>query len=241
MKTQRRFAEHPKVGRVWALDEHHPAAVEGRTRYPKTVKDHHKVPRILVSAVNNKKIGSPISRGKWRGMPVYTLTLEERKTCPRSCHHWLTCYGNKMHHARRVDLKSYSARVALMDEVTLLAAKHPRGFVVRLHVLGDFFSVEYVRLWGLMLLAHHSLHVYGYTARDQYSKIGEAITLLNKSDRALIRWSNQQVSAPHTSSAKTAEGAPKIVCPAQIDKTAACGTCGLCWDKTVRNITFIDH
>ena len=34
---------------------------------------------------NSAKVGGRAIRGRWKNLPIYTLTLEERATCPRSC------------------------------------------------------------------------------------------------------------------------------------------------------------
>ncbi len=76
-----------------------PAFLSGRTIYAHTVR----VPGrgagdtwALKSGGNNRKIGGVILKGHWKGFPIYGLTLEERATCPTSCHHWRSCYGNRM-------------------------------------------------------------------------------------------------------------------------------------------------
>jgi hypothetical protein len=89
------------------------------------------------------------------GMPIYTLTLEERATCPTSCGHWRSCYGNSMHFAHRIDHRSPGFATLLAANVKRLGVEHPHGFVVRLHVLGDFYSVAYVDLWAALLDAVH--------------------------------------------------------------------------------------
>ena len=94
----------------------------------------------LKSGENSAKIGGLIVKGRWRGFPVYTLTLEERATCPRTCHHWRSCFGNGTHLADRIAAGA-NLEWRLEREVALLDIDHPRGFVVRLHVLGDFYSV----------------------------------------------------------------------------------------------------
>jgi hypothetical protein len=53
----------------------------------------------------------------------------------------------------------------LQIEVAGLAKHHPRGFAVRLHVLGDFYSVGYIALWRELLERHPAPHIWGYTAR----------------------------------------------------------------------------
>ena len=49
----------------------------------------------------------------------------------------------------------------LEREVALLDIEHPDGFAVRLHELGDFYSVEYVKLWGKLLECNPGLHIWG--------------------------------------------------------------------------------
>src|SRR5438105_3919896 len=80
----------------------HPAIMAGRTIYPTTVRAGRDR-WALKSGVNSRKIGGEILKGRWAGMPILTLTLEERKTCPTSCKLFRSCFGNKMHFADRVD------------------------------------------------------------------------------------------------------------------------------------------
>jgi hypothetical protein len=47
----------------------------------------------------------------------------------------------------------------LVREVALLDVDHPGGFAVRLHNLGDFYSVRYVELWAELLERHPGLRV----------------------------------------------------------------------------------
>ena len=178
----------------------HPAFTEGRTLYPSTVR----VGRdrwALKSGDNAKKIG--ILKGKWKNFPVFTLTLQERRTCPTPCHHWRSCFGNKMDLADRV-AAGPDLIWRLEREVALLEMRHPTGFAVRLHVLGDFFSVEYVRLWRTLLERHPALHVFGFTARWDAANdpIAAALVALVKQqwDRFAIRFSNapSSFSAPAT-------------------------------------------
>jgi hypothetical protein len=61
------------------------------------------------------------------------------------------------------------------SELADLQAQHPSGFLVRLHVLGDFYSVDYAELWAEALEAYPALHIFGYTARDPQSDIGQVV------------------------------------------------------------------
>jgi hypothetical protein len=60
------------------------------------------VQRVLKDGHQSRKIGKFVTKGKMRGFPIFTLTLEERATCPRSCLQWATCFGNNMQAAERI-------------------------------------------------------------------------------------------------------------------------------------------
>ena len=66
--------------------------------------------------------------------------------------------------ARRVEAGP-ELEARLEREIEVLDVRHGGGFVVRLHVLGDFYSVEYVGLWRRLLRQYPTLRVFGYTAR----------------------------------------------------------------------------
>ena len=221
------------------LNPANPALKLGTTIYLKTVVTPSQTSRLLKSVSENKKLSGRksggITKGKWKGMPMYSLTLEERKTCPTACEQWKTCYGNNMPWAHRLDHKSSDFIPALSREVSELAAKHPNGFVVRLHVLGDFYSVPYVNLWIKLKTKYPNMQIFGYTHRPKTSPIGDAIARLNKAG-SWIRWSD-------TGGEMSANCPPKpedIVCPEQTGKTESCLTCGLCWSVKLP-IGFLTH
>lgn len=232
---------------VYALAKDHQANLEGRTLFPSSVSSMLESPRALVSGKNSAKIGDRVTRGPWAGLPIYTLTLEERATCPRTCHHWLTCYGNSMPRARR-HVHGSALERRLDQELAAKSVQHPQGYVVRLHVLGDFYSVEYVQKWHGWLIEHPRLHVFGYTAWQDDSVIGNTIRQVREKfpERFAIRTSAAE-SLPMGATTiwrldrgRVLEG---IVCPAQSGDTECCGSCGLCWSDRLKDdtIVFIAH
>lgn len=243
--TKSRFVSQPLAGRRADMPAYdHPALMEGRTIYPKTVhagRDHW----ALKSGHNTAKIGALIAKGKWAGFPVYTLTLEERATCPKTCNHWRSCYGNKMHMAERMQAGA-DLEWRLEREVAALELDHLGGFVVRLHNLGDFYSVEYVELWRRLLDKHQALHCFGYSARwrAKVDPIAAALVDLVQEQwgRFAIRFSDAPVEALSTISIEHPYQKPDdaVICPEQIGKTESCSTCGLCWSTTKR-IAFLQH
>src|SRR5690606_16737895 len=102
------------------------------------------VENIFVSGVNNRKIGKTIQKGPWRGLPIFMLTLPERMTCPETCHMLAACYGNAMPRAKRI-LPGPELEKRIRKDIARLAERYPNGFVIRLHILGDFYSEEYAQ------------------------------------------------------------------------------------------------
>ena len=245
-KTKSRWASVPLNGRSASLPPHdHPAIMGGHTIYPTTVRAARSADRwALKTADNSRKIGGEIVKGKWKGFPAYTLTLEERATCPRSCHHWRSCMGNRMQWADRV-AAGPDLEWRLPREVALLDVDHPSGFVVRLHLLGDFYSVAYVELWRTLLERHSALRIYGYTARWGDDPIAAALARLARDagwDRFAMRFSNAPSETRSTISVEHPYQVPPdaILCPEQVGKTESCSTCALCW-QSERRIAFLQH
>lgn len=243
VRAHRRFEKHA-VGRHIALKAEHPSIIDGRTMFLKRAKPSASAPRLLISGVNNKKIGSHVTKGWMRGRPIFTLTLEERATCPRSCLHWVDCYGNSVHWPNR-----WAADADLMPrlstEVAALCGKHKQGILIRLHVLGDFFSREYVHFWGSLLREHDGLSIFGYSAWQPETEIGEALwfQMLMFGRRFMVRFSDGPSDARRTISVESeSEGIDRgaIVCPAQTGRSPSCGDCCLCL-HTDRPIGFIGH
>lgn len=244
--TMRRFHDHkpPLVG-IKALAADHPAILAGRTLYEARRQWAGFEGRVLKDGHNSRKIGRLVTKGKWRGMPIFTLTLEERATCPRSCLHWRDCYGNKMNWSNRL-LPGDALERRLAAELAQLQRTFPGGFVVRLHVLGDFYSVAYVDRWVAWLDLHPALRVFGYTARPAADPIGARLrqVVAERWDRFAIRSSNLGVAEAGANTIARQPEAPRvaegIVCPAQTGRTDCCGTCGLCWG-TRANVAFVAH
>lgn len=221
----------------------HAAIEAGRSFFhAKGVKHPDALKRMLVSGHSNVKIGNDVRKGRlFRGYWIYTLSLEERATCPRSCRHWETCYGNNMPYAKRIE-HGDELLARLEAELATLTAQRV-GILVRLHALGDFYSVEYVHFWKRMLDTFPNLAIFGYTARRQdpiaYALQGMQWT---HGDRFRIRWSDGGLAQNCTVSIRAEAACPTdaFVCPEQTGKTAACATCGLCWNST-KNVAFLEH
>ncbi|WP_299671706.1 hypothetical protein [uncultured Roseobacter sp.] len=204
---------------------------------------------VLKDGCNNSKIGGDVLVGRLKGAHIVTLTLPERTTCPSSCKMWRGCYGNSMHYARRWAPGPELER-QIESEIKALCASYEL-VLVRLHILGDFYSVGYVNLWAGLHKEHPGLHVFGFTAWPEDSRIGQAVANLRCEypDRFMVRVSGRtgtwgSFTLPFPTEAKTIGDA--IVCPEQLDGMKGspdgrhCGNCGICW-STDRPIAFVEH
>jgi Gene product 88 len=244
--TQRRFTKHFKPGHPTIIAPDHPASVEGRSIYQKNPHGDRLTGSLLKSGQNQRKLGAWVIKGRWKGFPIFSLTLEERATCPRSCAQWFNCYGNHLHFAVRhkhgVELMS-----RLIDELSVLQKKYPRGFLIRLHVLGDFYSVDYITFWAMCLNTFPALHVFGYTARTLDDEIGRALNVLIKRrwDRFAIRSSGGGLpDIPAAVVIKSDdERGDAVICPAQKSTNpdnVCCASCNFCWNSK-RAVAFLEH
>lgn len=242
---------HHADRRSAALPAGHAALTEMRTLFPSTVVEAAASPRILVSGHNSSKIGAKVMKGPWAGFPIYTVTLEERATCPTSCALLRECYGNAMPFARR-HVHGPDLIEALNRELRAKARKHRGGFAVRLHVLGDFPNEDYLLSWFRWMNCIPQLHVWGYTAHQADSAIGAYVLRGNTTwpGRWVFRTSVEPNAPANAAQATTiwradARGRQHegIVCPAQTGDTDACATCGLCWAPAAmrERIVFIGH
>lgn len=237
-RKQRRQPRLPGIGIPAFINE-------GRTKFSKSVKRVDQVTGLLVSGHSNVKIGRDVRKAKFRGYYIYTLSLEERATCPTSCKHWQTCYGNNMPFAKRVDHTDPKFMPTLEAEIQkLLAVKGRVGVLIRLHALGDFFSAQYARFWLTMLSKYDRLAIYGYTARPAEGVIGTILRDMNKmfGDRCMVRFSDGGLPTMSTVSIgdETGKPADAFICPEQTGKTRCCATCGACW-STSKNVAFMEH
>ncbi|MBP8233116.1 MAG: hypothetical protein KAY22_12485 [Rhizorhabdus sp.] len=239
--TLRRHASIEPKGAGVVLSALHPAYRGARSMFPSRVFDPDEVGRVLKDGHQSRKIGRTVLKGARRGWPIFTLTLEERATCPRTCAVWGACYGNNMQAAERIT-PGDELEATLWREIAALQAAHPRGFLIRLHVLGDFYSAGYVEMWARAIATFPALHVFGYTARSPFDEIGRAVLELAAADwgRFAVRFSGWRGASRGAVVVDTPADTDHVICPAQTGGTDCCATCALCWHSE-RTIAFLKH
>lgn len=220
------------------------AIEQGCTAFPLTRKSARDTAPVLKPAANNRKFGrgGTFKRGPFKGMSLYSLTLEERATCPRYCSEWNVCYGNKTPFAHRFQADAY-LESALRREIDALSRTHPNGFVVRLHVLGDFYSVGYVHMWGDLLYRFPQLHVFGYTHwRGKIKRLIDATARLYPSRWVIFQSNGDPRGKRPIALMEGQPGADTLpLCPEQAGKAKSCLDCGLCTNPNIRGVRWAMH
>jgi hypothetical protein len=229
------------------LNPNHPALSENRTIHTKTIRNPFDSKNVLKPANANTKLGKRkniITKGIWKGLRMFSLTLPERSTCPTDCIRWDSCYGNNMPFAHRFET-GQDLESKILKELTVLQRKHPEGIVVRLHVLGDFYSVQYTKMWACALSWFPTLKIFGYTARH-HGPILDGINALNRKfpDRCVLRVSRNlaynEEDGPTRYASDGSEDVKGFICPEMTGQTESCLTCGLCWTVN-KTVIFPDH
>jgi hypothetical protein len=137
---------------------------------------------------------------------------------------------------------------AISHDVHTLTDRHPDGYVVRLHVLGDFHSTGYVRHWRNLVRAYPALRLFGYTHRRPGTAIGRAIVdLVRAYPRRVSILQSDPVAGrgPLPGAYTLPDGvtepvAGSVVCPEQTGRTESCLTCGLCCNGRT-SVSFLLH
>jgi len=210
---------------------------DGRTRFRNRVLEPGMEPHVIKSSYNVTKLGRTIEVGRWKGLPLYHLAMEERRACPSTCRLYDCCYGNSLTKVRRWRhgpklLRYIQADLDWLDQRRVCR----NGYVLRLHLLGDFFSVAYVEFWLRMLTQHPLLRIYGYTAWQPHTPIGRLIAHERDRnwERFAIRTSESDLPEKSTKTISFAPDRARIgnarVCPADQGRGTTCGKCGLCWE-----------
>ena len=217
------------------------------TIYKKNIHDLDEYKFKIIKDSKNIKLGKKVIKGMYNNYKLKTVTLIERETCPADCVHWEDCYGNNMPFAHRINHEDQNLLQKRIYNELLNSSN--QLLLIRLHVLGDFFNVKYVKFWSIMLNTFKNIAIYGYTANNINSKIelsrdiAKEIIKLNYNKHSHIRFSNDLTNSFSANSydiVKPVKG-KSILCPVQENKTANCGTCGLCWNQKNQSIIFKTH
>jgi hypothetical protein len=124
-------------------------------------------------------------------LPRFTLCLEAHASCAPDCPRRRTCPG------KAAGLRPGAAvENALAADLRSLSARHPTGFALRLHRLGDFYGLGYLTRWAEWLEEWPAIHAYGATGWSPDSEIGSRVLALRLTfpERWWVRF--VRISAP---------------------------------------------
>lgn len=206
---------------------------------------------------NSKMGGRTLLVGRWRGVALYYVALEEGVTCSSEC-----MYGQ----TGLCGAANYSGFRFVVDDgfydwtewqIGFLLRRHAAGLATRLYVSGDAPDERNVKFWASMLARYPKLRIFGHTHHT--GPMQELI--LNElnfayPERAVIRPSesddaeHRAITVPSLDDLKGREGVP---CPAMLTRTpdgvrakrtgepalSDCAHCGRCMDPRVRTIVWL--
>lgn len=248
-RDRRRFKAVPvATGKVSALA---PQSATG-TIFPNSVRKPLASDSVFKDGAMNSKIGGDVLVGWLAGARIVTLTLEERATCPATCAMWSACYGNNMSKGVVRWLHGPELEAKIAAEIPALIEDHGK-VLVRLHVLGDFYSPEYVALWDSLLREHPGLAVFGFTAHLPGTEMGDLIAAVRAvhGRRFSLRHSGYMDDwgsfvFPHEPLEDVKQIGKALVCPEQREglwtpeTKRHCGNCAACWSSDVP-VAFSQH
>jgi hypothetical protein len=140
--------------------------------------------------------GEAAPRRTLLGLPRFTLCLEAHASCAPGCPRRRSCPG------KDAGFRPGSAvEDALAADLRILSGRHPGGFALRLHRLGDFYDLGYLERWAGWLREVPEVHVHGATGWPPDSEIGARILTLRLAfpERWWIRF--VRISAPCSAAA----------------------------------------
>ena len=195
----------------------------------------------LCLAFGNKKVGR-----------VWTFSLPSLLTCPGAST-WCRehCYARKIERLRPNCRRAYMRNLALsldLDRLIeqVLEALPEDAPVVRIHVGGDFYSVEYVDTWRFICEARPNTQFWAYTRSWTQPELREALERLRALPNVELFASTDTAMPLPPEGWRVAfiEGdgrATGLACPHQLGQVASCLECGYCFRKKAGNVVFQIH
>lgn len=195
---------------------------------------------LFASVATNSKVGH-----------TYTWSIEAEATCPGSteaCRE--VCYAKRLATRRANVRNAWAARTALTERpdfteiLTAALAMLPAG-LLRIHVSGDFYSVEYIHAWATSLKENPHIHPWAYTRSWRVPELRAAFqTAFGKIPQWLLASTDRDTGAPPEGWREAtmlhevrkphkrpvlASAAPSVfICPQQTQSQPDCASCGAC-------------
>ena len=192
-----------------------------------------------------------VSKGNDKLGNIPSFSLPSIQTCPYStsiCRR--LCYAAKLERIYPNVKKAYSHNLAASSDplfVQNMIKAIGKSKVFRIHVSGDFYSVDYIQAWDVIISECPNTMFYAYTRSWQGMDLLPALESLKENKNLVILASvdaETGFDVPQGWRMATMGEQPvkTVSCPQQTKKALSCEACKLCFNpKTSANIEFAIH
>lgn len=197
-------------------------------------------------------LGVSFGEGNEKLGEIFTFSLPSKITCPGSSK-WCRekCYGKRYERRRLKCRNAYDRNLALSKTPEkfsgLMIGVIPRIITsFRIHVSGDFYSIEYIESWIKICSSFSNIQFWAYTRSwNVRTLIASLEKLRNLSNVQLFASTDTTMPLPSKGwriafieEDSRAEG---ILCPAQFNESITCLKCGYCFNQKKGNVVFKVH
>lgn len=158
------------------------------------MSDSRRIPLATLASPENSKLGPWIHS--------WSLPAGKRETCPGEtdlCRR--ACYAKKNSFAYPSVQTAYRRNKAMADKPWFAdwmtaELKHRMVRIVRIHVSGDFYSVEYTRKWHTIVAACPDARFFAYTRSWAVDAMLHDLIQLSRFPNMALWWSVDRLSGP---------------------------------------------
>ena len=199
-----------------------------------------------------KLLGVSLGEGTTKVGEVMTFSLPSKTTCPGASTWCLRrCYAWRYEQRRPGCRRANESHLALANDTQRFAETFigilPRILpCFRIHVSGDFHTVEYIEAWTLICRAFPQTLFWGYTRSWTVPALREALEHLRAEPNIQLFASvDPDMDLPprewRRAYVNTDARAVGIACGKQIGEHGSCLACGLCFRRRWGDVVFKVH
>lgn len=196
--------------------------------------------------------GISLGEGNMKVGEVLSFSLPSRLSCPGASRWCLEhCYARRLERIRPTCRRAYRDNLVEATDTDAFAEKLsailPRILLqLRLHVSGDFFSVEYIEAWRRICQSLPETRFWAYTRSWNVPALQEALRALRDLDNVqLFASTDPTMPLPgkdwrraFLASDPRARG---LLCRAQTEDQTVCLDCGYCFRRSRGDVVFREH
>ncbi|MBM4049590.1 MAG: hypothetical protein FJ279_31225 [Planctomycetes bacterium] len=196
--------------------------------------------------------GVSLGEGNVKVGDVFTFSLPSRKTCPgASSWCWDYCYAYRYERCRPGCQDAYERNLSLSRDtgkfIRTLIGVLPRIMpCFRIHVGGDFYSVEYVHAWQRICSAFPQVKFWAYTRSWAAPELRTALEGLRSLENMQLMASTDPAMPLPPSGWRVGfvDADPRaqgMLCGEQTEQQESCLACGYCFQRSEGDVIFRVH